>query len=423
MKKLLVRILFGIGAVIGLLMVASSVLLAVFWEEAKVRGSNLVAIFEEPEYAEGFKNREEVLEYLKAHPENFSLVGYTTSEDSSAPSIEYLPEEPTPLASTKKIVVLAAYAREVSEGNLDPDEEIPVSEWEKYYLPNTDGGAHSEALRELDIATEENGAASKPEAEVRLSEVAGAMTSESDNAATDYLIERLGEEKIQAVIEGENLEGHEHIVPLLGSTLLWFDLESEDPDLSKQLSGERLEELRKLDKEEYTARVRELTKAYAAGEIGARWHENGPPLGDLRYQRDVAGAFETKGSAGDYARIMERVSSGEFISPEVSEVMRRHLDWPMESGRNKERFDTLGAKGGSLSGVLNQAVYAVPKSGGFSGETRIVVLFTRDMSASAWLGAQQSEGYDEFVNAVATDKEFVEKVKRETGKETSSDGS
>lgn len=401
MKKLLVRILMGIGVVIGVLLVVSGVLLAVFWDEAKVRGSNLIAVFEEPEYAGGFADREEVLDYLRAHPDDFSLVVRSPGEEAE---ISHLPAEPSPLASTKKIVVLAAYAREVSEGRLDPEEEVPIAEWERYYVPNTDGGAHPAAMEELGIQTGEDGVASDQGATATLDEMAEAMISVSDNAATDYLIERLGQEKIRAVVEDEGLTGQENVLPISGSMFVW-----NGPD------GEGTPGLSEMSREEYTARVLRATESYANGEYPDKWREGRAPLGSLVEQRSQAAEYETTGTAEDYARIMGGVASGEFISPEVAGIMADHLDWPMERPSSRDTFEEMGRKGGSLSGILTQATYAVPKRGDYSGEERVAVLFVREMSGSAWLGVQQSDGYGDFTDALLTDGKFVGKVELELG--------
>ncbi len=407
------RIALALGASFGLILVAAAGALFWWWDEARARASNFAAIFEDTQYSQSFADREALLDYLKDHPQDFSLICRTVPENGqSTRGISHLPREETPLASTKKVLVLAAYAREVSRGDLDPEERVRVSQWERYHLPNTDGGAHPDALQKLGIETRDNGTAADPESEVPLSGVARAMIRSSDNAATDYLIARLGEDKVRAVTDEAGLEGQEPVLPLLGTFLLWFELDSEDPDLAKQVSGERMNALRRLDKEEYAARVRELTKAYAGGEIGTRWRENGPPTGALRYQEDVTREFETGGTAEDYAGIMAGVASGDFISPEVSGIMRGYLDYPMEKKENREKYRNLGGKGGSLAGVLNQATYAVPKEGDYAGETRVTVLFVREMPVSAWLGAQDSEGFDHFLSGLATDEEFTEKVQR-----------
>lgn len=405
MGRIVVRILMGIGVALGVLLVVSGVLVAVFWDEAKVRASNLIAAFEEPEYAGGFADREEMLDYLKDHPGDFSLVVRSAGRSAGeGAEISHLPAEPSPLASTKKIVVLAAYAREVSEGRLDPGEKVAVSEWERYYIPDTDGGAHPAAMEDLGIQTDENGGATDAGATAPLDEMAGAMVSVSDNAATDYLIERLGQGKIRAIIEDEGLTGQRDVLPISGSLLLWSG-----PD------GEGTPGLPGMGREEYAARVLRETGRYRDGKYPEEWREGRAPLGSLVGQRALAATYETKGKAEDYARIMGGVASGEFISPEVAGIMAEHLDWPMERPSNKEEFRTLGAKGGSLSGILTQAMYAVPKREDHAGEERVVVLFMRDMSGSAWLGVQQSDGYDDFTKALLTDGEFAGKVERELG--------
>src|SRR5262245_50034678 len=63
------------------------------------------------------------------------------------------PNVPMPLASTFKIVLLAAYAREVSHGRLNPNELVAISDWERNYLPGTDGGYHPSALSGLGIVS------------------------------------------------------------------------------------------------------------------------------------------------------------------------------------------------------------------------------------------------------------------------------
>ena len=41
-----------------------------------------------------------------------------------------------------KIVIAIEYAKQVAEGKIRKDEKISLKELEKYYVKNTDGGAH-----------------------------------------------------------------------------------------------------------------------------------------------------------------------------------------------------------------------------------------------------------------------------------------
>lgn len=60
-------------------------------------------------------------------------------------------------ASTVKLLVLAGYAEAVVGGALDPNEQVPVSAWQAYYLPHTDGGAHQQGLALVSYAQPKQG--------------------------------------------------------------------------------------------------------------------------------------------------------------------------------------------------------------------------------------------------------------------------
>ena len=59
-------------------------------------------------------------------------------------------DTPLDVASAAKIIHLLAYADAVADGTLRPDTQVPVAEWEAFYLP-LDGGAHAAALDRLGI--------------------------------------------------------------------------------------------------------------------------------------------------------------------------------------------------------------------------------------------------------------------------------
>lgn len=133
---------------------------------------------------------------LAVQPDDVALV---VDDGRGAPDsvVSHAPDRPMPLASAVKIVHAAAYGRAVAEGRLRPDEPVRVGDWERWYLP-ADGGAHLASLDLLGIPRTELGLAADPERTVTLSSLVAAMIQQSDNAATDYLRDRLGD---QALIE------------------------------------------------------------------------------------------------------------------------------------------------------------------------------------------------------------------------------
>jgi hypothetical protein len=96
---------------------------------------------------------EKMLNYLSRHRRDVALVSYSVRPDGTVdqddPVVMHNADVPMPLASTMKVVLLAAYAREVARGRLNRSEEITLRDWERNYLPGTDGGAHAGALAAL----------------------------------------------------------------------------------------------------------------------------------------------------------------------------------------------------------------------------------------------------------------------------------
>lgn len=84
-----------------------------------------------------------------------------------------------PLASVRKVLILLAVGREVAAGRLDPTQAVPMEQIERWYAPGTDGGAHDAAL-----------AAHRLDWTVR--SAVEAMIAQSDNTATDWLLDRVG---------------------------------------------------------------------------------------------------------------------------------------------------------------------------------------------------------------------------------------
>lgn len=100
-----------------------------------------------------------------------------------------------------------------------------------------------------------------------------------------------------------------------------------------------------------------------------------------------ASQFFPKGTAREYANLMAKIVSGQFVSKDVSEMIQRKLesnpdDWPVRLLFCK-RF---GAKDGLTAGLINLVSYCVPKSGSMAGKERVVVIFTNELPAQTWVG-------------------------------------
>ncbi|WP_374687494.1 serine hydrolase, partial [Promineifilum sp.] len=87
------------------------------------------------------------LEWLLDAPGTVGLVAYQLGQE--AEGVYWNADRPLPLASVAKVITLIAYAEAVAAGELNPLEQIPLAELDRFYLPNFDLGAHRRAVAEL----------------------------------------------------------------------------------------------------------------------------------------------------------------------------------------------------------------------------------------------------------------------------------
>ncbi|GAA2012662.1 serine hydrolase [Nakamurella flavida] len=274
------------------------------------------------------------LGWMAAHPDQVSLVLGTDA---------HLPDTDRPLASARKVVHLAAWAAAVRDGVLVADRTVPVADWERWYLPGTDGGAHVAALTRLGIA-HDGVRATDPTAAVPLSDVVSAMIRESDNAAPDLLRDLLGPEALAATAAELGWAGAP-TASFLGDFLTLLEPTVGDPEAAAR---------RYVDDPAEAARVQSLPLPAPA--VQAEW-----------------AAGSTSGSAAGLAAMHAAISAGGL--PEA----RAQLEWqPAPAGHAG-----LGFKGGSLPGVLAEAVALRPET----GADTVGVLLVQGLSPDEWSAA------------------------------------
>ena len=86
-----------------------------------------------------------VLNFIKENP-NKTAIKLVRNDSLIA---ERNPNKLMPLASTVKIILAIEYALQSSQGKINPQEEVSIDELAKFYIPNTDGGAHPSWLKSV----------------------------------------------------------------------------------------------------------------------------------------------------------------------------------------------------------------------------------------------------------------------------------
>ncbi|MFD1413558.1 class A beta-lactamase-related serine hydrolase [Oceanobacillus jeddahense] len=291
-----------------------------------------------------------------------------------------------PLASVVKIIIAIEFASQAEEGNIDPSEMIAMEEVDKYYFPNTDGGAHDAWKSTLE----------DEEGDVSLEQIAQGMMDFSSNANTDYLIERLGLEEVNNRIEELDLNHHEPIYPLTASIAIPKKV-MEDNNIEE---NELEDALRDLDDDAYRQIAVDLFEEWQEEPWTDEEKEEAGALLDMSIQKVWSDRL-THATAEDYHQIMAMLNNKEHYS----EAFYEELDAIFSLDLEDESIVRTAQKGGSTAFVLNQAVYAEDAD----GNRFEMILFTNDLNLSELeVAAMQVQALtDKLVN----EEDFREEVK------------
>ena len=345
--------------------------------------------------AKQLRNVEDVLEYIVQHKQDVSLVVFDIGDETHGLYLNA--DQPRPLGSTVKLQLLAAYAARAERGELKPDESLPLAEWDRLYLPRTDGGAHEYSLRALREQGHLRGA------QAQLSDVVQGMMRYSDNAAADYFMWRLGRQQVAGLPAELGMQDEPAPLPFAGQFLSWQSTQVNEP------AAQLLKRYQGMGDEAYANKVWELfTRLHDDAALGRaekqRLEEDGLTL-RLRAQAELARALGTRGRAGAYARLMARIERGELPG---SATAREALGWPLQTPELQQQFESIGTKGGSLPGLLTSAYYAKVKG---REHTRVLTLFFEHLPIAVWLQLMQSFVHQKLELRLLTDDAFLAQVK------------
>lgn len=280
------------------------------------------------------------LGYLAEHPDSTSF----RIDPGDNGAVDHDPEVDRPLASAVKVVHLAAYARAVADGGLDPDESVPVADWEAWYLPGTDGGAHDAALARI---------GADPTGSVTLDQMVSAMIINSDNAVPDYLRDRLGDDALVDAAAAGGWDGFEPPT-LLGSMIAAVAPNATDGD-------------------PWTTAQRYATDpAFAAGVRDA------VTAGLADASLEAIALVGGSAGADDLSSIHRAIADGSL--GDGSDVARTHLEY---QPANLPGAEGIGTKGGSLPGVITDAFYVRYED----GRVATAVLQVQDMPIDSYTTA------------------------------------
>ena len=345
----------------------------------------VMAVLAFPAFSQDVEMAEEVLDYIREAPDDVGIACYPVNQPLNGVFANQ--NERFALASTIKIMILGVYAQGAASSKFDPNERVPLGDLDLYYLPRTDGGAHPAFLEE--VKADADGT-------ISLLEVVYGMIRFSSNAATDYLHARMSDADFEAFYALLGVEDTDIPISLLGMFLAQDNHETGISDMT-------------MDRDELRATAADWQAKYVEDAAWRSEERNYRPNAMRRYRAfgmDLITAqtrffekYDNRGTPADFARVMAELLRGNVLSATAGSVMRAALSWPMQFEANRDRFFTIGLKGGSLPGILTGAYFAQPKT----GMPMVLVMFYRHLppeTYQTWLRsyAQQELEFYALVN-------------------------
>jgi hypothetical protein len=327
-----------------------------------------------------------VLNYIRTHADNVAVL----CARPGRPNLEFTQNENErfPLAASYNLVLISAYADQVSKGQIDPTEVIPLTDLDRFLLPGTDGGALYALINSLGTGR----------TSLTMDELAQGILVYGSNAAADYLASRLQGLDFSPFFGRMGLTN----THLQGSYLgLFLYLNNHETGL---FAEEDLTPKELLNEQTRLANLYLTDLAWRDAErkyTGIR--SNNAPLG---IQKQVFSQFGMQGSASELATIVSAIYSPPGVMEfETQNILRRLLEWPNRFNPSKTTdFKTLASAGGAWPGTFANAWYA--ENAG--SESTVLVVLYRDMPDDFWNTWATAFSHQKFENLVLSNSDCAQ---------------
>jgi len=296
--------------------------------------------------------------------------------------------KPMPLAQTVNIMIAIEFAKQTGSGVIDEDEYIPLSEIDKYYLPDVDSANQQNWLNyELSQQHILNDS-------IQLINIARGMIIYDCNANAEYLLDLLGFDNVKNNAQLFNLKYHTAIFPIVASMFLYQNPRREN-------TNEILSDIKHLSEENYCRAIFGVHQAlkndttlkpkFRIEDFSAKMH------------REWSNRL-TSSTTKEYVTICKTLNKRRLFSDLSYGIIAETLESAMENPINMQLFRHLGIKSGSTPWLLTNAVYAT----GSDGKKIEMAFFFNDISPME--NARLKKWATDFEMQALTNEKFRQKL-------------
>lgn len=291
-------------------------------------------------------NPETVVELIKdkKDSDNFGLSIYSNNKVW----LQINEHQRLPLASTVQIIIAIAFAEQAANKQLDPNQQIELHKLKQLNIDKTDGGAFEKWLHSLSIDQETK--------HVPLIEVAKGMIEFSVNANTDFLMDIIGLDYINAIPARLELEKHDPIFPIISSMFIPVQFMKKDK-LTEQATIKKINEI---EGETYRQMAIDIYYKWQENPLTASEKRNVMKTLTMPIQRAWAKKLPHATTAG-YASLMDKINSKSYFTKEIHQYLDPLLEYIMNKEVYQESFLYGGQKAGTTAFSVTMAMYATDK--------------------------------------------------------------
>ncbi len=299
-----------------------------------------------------------IWEHVFAQPRDFSMACMLLNAPENA--LYYNSDSTFPLASVTKLLIFIEYARQVYADIIPMEELVNIDILNRYSVPGTDTGSHDRFIAQYPRDTRY----------ISLWEIASlGMIQFSSNAASDYMLDRLGTVNWDALYESLDITNTTSPHPLNMIPLL---MNNHDDG---QATWDTIDGL-SLDQGELLYNRFMSDDVWRSEEVSYRDEER-RDFPDWDIQAQILQNNTAIGTARDFLNVLQAIygNSG-TLSRGVRQLVRTGLRWYGYPAIDNT-YDEYGSKLGFYSGgTLTLVAYGDP----FIGEPIISVAFLRNIS-------------------------------------------
>lgn len=426
MKRILVFLLSFLGVAVVLL---GSILL-VNRGAFRTLFENREGMMEGREWVQDTYSLRGLVDYVENNPERVTIVSRVLGAPDSLLSLNA--DVPRPLGTLSNLFVLAAVAEAFESGELDPAEAVDWAQVSAWQIPKVSEQPHvalGNLLADEGEGEAVDGSAMEPGTPgLTLERAAGLLAEHGDLALSDYLLNRVGRDRVGGVMRRTGMRTAEVPAPFAGLYLLasWSQqgamsgpvgefLAQEVPDADPAALREALAV--RAPEGGAPAGTREpvwlewadrLGKEFASGsERSAEWREKleQERLGlSFMQERDALGLFPMV-RAAELADGLELIWQGVAPSPASAEKVVEWLSWPTEESTIRRDFTRYGALYDNRMGLLGGIDFGTSR---YTGQSTVqVVLFDR-LPIAFWFHLSANHMHQDYQQRLIYDPALIE---------------